>query len=253
MAWSMCRMMARWRAALAGGGQSSWQAQNRAFADAEAVWNLAGVVVSRDAISEVCRVELGGQNYYLKRYYQPGKGVRRWLGRSRACAEWENLRLFRDWGLPVPELAAYGQQWARDGYRGALVTAALPEAQGLDVLAERLQEPRWRTALLQRLARYVAILHRHGFAHGDLNWRNLLVNTQGEPEVHFIDCPGGRVWPWPLSRRKIAKDLWLLDKLARQYLSRSQRLRFYLDYRGVSRLDRADKRLLRAIAAKTKQ
>lgn len=253
MAWSVSGAIARSWAALAGGGEALWQAQDSAFADEAAVWALTGAVVSCDAISEVCRVERGGRSYYLKRYRQPGKGLRCWLGRSRVCAEWENLRLFRDWGLPVPELVAYGQRWDGDGYRGAMVTAALPSVQGLDALAERLRDPPWREALLQRLARYVAILHRHGFAHGDLNWRNLLVASQGEPEVYFIDCPGGRIWPWPLRRLKIAKDLWLLDKLARQYLSRSQRLRFYLMYRGIARLDGADKRLLRAIVAKTKQ
>lgn len=253
MAWSVNGVIARGWAALAGGGNMPWQAQNSAFADEAAVWALSGTLVSRDAISDVSRIERDGRSYYLKRYRQPGKGLRRWLGRSRVSAEWENLRLFRDWGLPVPELVAYGQRWDGGGYRGAMVTAALPCVQGLDALAERLREPRWRAALLQRLARYVAILHRHGFAHGDLNWRNLLVASQGKPEVYFIDCPGGRIWPWPLRRRKIAKDLWLLDKLARQYLSRSQRLRFYLMYRGIARLGSTDKRLLRAIAAKTKQ
>lgn len=253
MAWSVSGLIARGWTALAGRGQASWQAQNGAFADEAAVWALAGTVVSRDAISDVSRVELDGRSYYLKRYRQPGKGLRRWLGRSRVNAEWENLCLFRDWGVPVPELVAYGQRWDGDGYRGVMVTAALPSVQGLDALAERLRDPPWREALLQRLARYVAILHRHGFAHGDLNWRNLLVASQGEPEVYFIDCPGGRIWPWPLRRLKIAKDLWLLDKLARQYLSRSQRLRFYRMYRSIARLDGADKCLLRAIAAKTKQ
>lgn len=234
-------------------GQNLWYAESGDFAEPAAVWAWPGETVSRDAISEVRRVERAGRVYYLKLYRQPGKGWRRWLGRSRIRAEWENLQLFRAWGLPVPELAAYGEQWNGDGYRGAMVTAELAHTQGLDALAERLRERAWREALLGRLARYLAIMHQHGFAHGDLNWRNLLVATSGEPEIYFIDCPGGRVWPWPLRRPKIAKDLWLLDKLGRQHLSRSQRLRFYLAYRGVSRLDPADKRLLRAIVAKTKK
>jgi hypothetical protein len=43
------------------------------------------------------------------------------------------------------------------------------------------------------------------------------------------------------------KDLACLDKVAKYHLSRTQRLRFYLQYRGRERLSTADKRRVRGI------
>lgn len=248
------RWLARLGHLLAGRRQLWWQnpaaGSQPAFSDLGHAWDCTGATVSRDAISEVRRIDIDGHGYYAKYYRQPGKGWRRWLGRSRIRTEWENLRLFRELGLPVPDLVAYGEQWDSDGYRGVMVTAALANTAGLDALSERMQQREWRAAVFAQLARHLAVLHRHGFAHGDLNWRNLLITRSGEPRLFFIDCPQGRCWPWPLRSQKIDKDLWMLDKLGRQKLSRSQRLRFYLLYRGVQRLDAADKQRLRRIANK---
>lgn len=220
------------------------------FVDLCSAWACRGDSVSSDAISEVRRLEIGGRGYYAKLYRQPGKSWRRWLGRSRCRAEWENLLLFRAFGLPVPALAAYGEQWNADGYRGVLVTTELAGTAGLDALIEPLRQRVWRESVMGQLARCLAVMHDHGFAHGDLNWRNVLVTTDGEPRIFCIDCPAGRCWPWPLRAAKITKDLWMLDKLGRRYLSRSQRLCFYKLYRGVRYLDAADKRRLRHIVAK---
>lgn len=232
--------------------QNSWRitAAVDSFADIARTWDCQGETVSSDAISEVRRLWINGRGYYAKLYRQPGKGWRRWWGRSRCRTEWENLLLFRSWDLPTPDLAAYGEQWNANAYHGALVTAELVGTAGLDELAERMQQRAWREAVLGQLARCLAIIHTHGFAHGDLNWRNILVRKEGEPQIFFIDCPGGRIWPWPLRALKITKDLWLLDKLGQQHLSRSQRLRFYLQYRGIRRLDAADRQRIRRIAAK---
>jgi hypothetical protein len=48
-------------------------------------------------------------------------------------------------------------------------------------------------------------------------------------------------------RYRIVKDLACLDKLAKYHLSRTQRLRFYLDYAQKKRLDDADKRRIRKV------
>jgi hypothetical protein len=45
----------------------------------------------------------------------------------------------------------------------------------------------------------------------------------------------------------MAKDLACLDKVAKQVLSRTQRLRFYLQYRGRQRLNQVDKRRIRQV------
>ena len=74
---------------------------------------------------------------------------------------------------------------------------------------------------------------------------NLLVDEAGQ--VFFIDCPTGAFWWGPFLRYRIVKDLACLDKVACKVLSRTQRLRFYLQYRGRARLNAADKKRIRRI------
>ena len=52
---------------------------------------------------------------------------------------------------------------------------------------------------------------------------------------------------WPLLHYRIIKDLACLDKVAKRVLSRTQRLRFYLQYRGRVRLSQSDKQRVRRI------
>jgi hypothetical protein len=42
-------------------------------------------------------------------------------------------------------------------------------------------------------------------------------------------CPAGTFWWGPFLRYRIVKDLACLDKVAKYHLSRTQRLRFYLN------------------------
>ena len=48
-------------------------------------------------------------------------------------------------------------------------------------------------------------------------------------------------------RYRVIKDLACLDKIAKHHLSRSQRLAFFKLYLGKQRLDRMDRKQLRAI------
>lgn len=126
------------------------------------------------------------------------------------------------------------------------------ELQGTLDLAEmanrrdtRLADARWVDRISQQLADGTRTLHDHHFTHNDLKWRNLLVNDNAE--LFFIDCPTGSFWWGPLLRYRIVKDLACLDKVAKYHLSRTQRLRFYLQYRGRRRLSEGDKRRVRQI------
>lgn len=57
----------------------------------------------------------------------------------------------------------------------------------------------------------------------------------------LIDCPNGAFWVSFMLRYRITKDLACLDKVAKYHLSATQRLRFYLQYRGRERLNDSDK------------
>ncbi|WP_101675963.1 lipopolysaccharide kinase InaA family protein [Alloalcanivorax mobilis] len=217
----------------------------------EAAFAMPGRRVGVSSMGEVVYADLAGQGYYIKRYHRAGGHLQAWVGQPRVEREWRNLRRFQQWGLNVPEVVAYGQQ-RRAGHfqRGALVTRALDNSVDLATLARhadpRLGDPRWRDRVSRQVARALAVLHGHRFCHGDMKWRNVLV-TDDRDRVFLIDCPSGRFWWGPMLRYRRIKDLACLDKVARHQLSRSERLRFYLRYRGIARLGRADKREVRKV------
>ncbi|WP_277373663.1 lipopolysaccharide kinase InaA family protein [Pseudomonas sp. AA-38] len=221
-----------------------------AFGSLEAVFALQGERLTMDPLSEVIRIELQGIRYYVKRYWGAGKGLRRYLGRPRVKAEWQNLKLFAKWGIPTAPIVAYGLERNAGAFvRGALVTRELENTLDLAEIAkrqdERLANREWVLRVSQQLADGTRTLHDHHFTHNDLKWRNLLVNDNDE--LFFIDCPTGSFWWGPLLRYRIVKDLACLDKVAKYHLSRTQRLRFYLQYRGRRRLSEGDKRRVRQI------
>jgi len=233
-------------------GERIAPAAREAFADLQRVFALEGEWIAGDPLSQVLRVERGGLRYYVKRYWGAGKGLRRWLGRPRVKAEWQNLKHFAKWGIPTAPLVAWGLERAGGRFaRGALITGELPGTEDLAALAARddarLRDRAWVERVSRQLAQGTRRMHDQGFAHNDLKWRNLLVDEQGE--LFFIDCPTGAFWWGPFLRYRIIKDLACLDKVAKYQLSRSQRLRFYLQYRGRARLNAADKRRIRKILA----
>ena len=221
-----------------------------AFANLDAVFALEGERIARDPLSEVNRVSIAGERFYVKRYWAAGKGLRRFIGRPRVEAEWQNLQHFSDWGVAVAPLVAWGLQ-RRAGLfqRGALITAEVPGTMDMAAMAcsgdPRLADRQWVYRVSEQVASATRALHEHHFAHNDLKWRNLLVNEAGE--LFLIDCPSGDFWWGPLLNHRIVKDLACLDKVARYTLSRTQRLRFFLLYRQQQRMGPDDKALIRRI------
>lgn len=223
-----------------------------AFATLDAVFALQGEPIASDPLSEVLRVQVGSRFYYVKRYHGAGKHLRRFIGRPRVLAEWRNLMYFRAWGIPVATVVGYGME-RRCGFfqRGALITEELPNTQDMARLARgndpRLRDSRWLRHVLPQIAHATRIMHEHRFAHNDLKWRNILVDHLPLGNIHMIDCPGGTFWWGPFLERRKIKDLACLDKLGKYHLSRTQRLRFYLMYRGQQQLKRGDRARIRKI------
>lgn len=220
------------------------------FGGLDTVFALQGERLTRDPLSEVIRVERGGVCYYVKRYWGGGKGLRRFVGRPRVKAEWQNLKNFAKWGIPTAPIVAYGLERRFGSFvRGALVTRELENTLDMAHMAKhqgsRFSDPSWVATISTQLARATRTLHDHHFAHNDLKWRNLLVNERAE--LFLIDCPTGAFWWGPLLSYRVVKDLACLDKVASKVLSRSQRLRFYLQYCERERLSSTDKRRVRQI------
>lgn len=222
------------------------------FADLDAVFALEGEQITTDPISTVHKVWVGGRYYYVKRYTGAGKNLRRYVGRARIQAEWENLQHFQAWGIPSAIIVGFGLE-RRNGafYRGALVTQDLAGTTDLAQIARstdpRFHDRAWVNHVSRQIAHATRMMHDQRFAHNDLKWRNILVDEKAYPDVFMIDCPSGSFWWGPLLEYRIIKDLACLDKLGKQVLSRTQRLRFYHDYSDRKCLTAEDKKRVRAI------
>ena len=223
------------------------------FGTPETCLTLKGTQVSADVMSRVTRVEAGGQTYYIKCYHQHGKRLRRFLGRSRAKGEWQNLEYFARMNIPTPRLVAYGRHHTNGASLELLITAEVENSQDLASLAlkqpERFAGRAWSLAVMRQIADHTRRLHHDNFIHWDLKWRNILIQDHAEPKVYFFDSPLGKHWRAGLQHRGKIKDLGCLDLGARKVLTRSQRLRFYLLYRQMERLTPAAKKQIGKINA----
>lgn len=221
------------------------------FPDMKTSSEADGEKINGNWMSKVVKVTVGETSYYVKTYASRGRWLKRFLGRSRVRAEWENQALFHDLEIPAAEVVAYGETSPGTDYQGVVITREVRGTSDLDALyrakSSWLFDIGWRRAVIGRLAEATRKLHRYGFVHNDLKWRNILVETTDDPGVYLIDCPLGRKTFGPLLSRGRVKDLACLDKHGKVQLSRSDRLRFYLSYRGHERLDAVDKEEIRRV------
>ena len=215
------------------------------FGSLDLVFALDGERITHDPLSELIRVNRQGVDYYVKRYRNAGKGLRRYAARPRIKAEWQNLKRFAKWGIPTAEVIAQGLERKAGAFvRGAMITREILNSRDLADLAHHksplLSNPVWVKQVSAQVAHAARVMHTHHFTHNDLKWRNLLVDAQAK--VYLIDCPAGTFWWGPMLRYRIIKDLACLDKVAKYHLSNTQRLRFYLQYSQRARLNAQDKK-----------
>lgn len=228
---------------------------HNAFSSLDSVFALEGEVITQSRLCTVSRVKLDGHTYYIKKYHKSAEGLSLLAPLSKGRREWRNLLAFKQWGLPAAELAAYGEQSRWQFPRKAIViTRGIEQAPDLahlyNTAAAELRDDRWVRAVSGQVAHATRVMHQHKFAHNDWKWRNILArNTEAGPEIFMIDCPAGQHWTWPFFEYRRIKDLACLDKVANKVLSRTQRLRFYLDYCERNRLTADDKTVIRKITA----
>ena len=111
------------------------------FGDLASVFALEGKRLTRDPLSEVVLIERDGVRYYVKRYWGAGKGLRRYIGRPRVKAEWQNLKNFAKWGIPTAPIVAYGLERKGGAFvRGALITRELEHTRDLALMAKKGDE-----------------------------------------------------------------------------------------------------------------
>jgi tRNA A-37 threonylcarbamoyl transferase component Bud32 len=222
------------------------------FSSVEKVFSCNGELIVKDKISEVIKFYGSTKTYYIKRYTASGKKFRSFFRKSLICSEWENLVSLKKMGLPVPNLIAHGEKMKNGHFLGgALITEEVKNsanlAQHLSSNTDLINNKKWLYSVIDQIAHYIHEMHDHKFIHRDLNLRNILVQTLGNPAVYFIDCPAGGFKKGFYLKRGIIRDLAHLDKVARYLMSTKDLLRFYKKYKQIDKLTPDDKKLIAQI------
>lgn len=210
--------------------------------------------------------------------YRPGRrGFKFLLRLSKAMSEAMNLRRLARWGVPAVRVVAVGSHRTWWGLASAmLVTAEWSDAttladharanwpirgsgpahyrdfrvQSEGPISQSAQADQQEIAGL--LARVVRAMHGHNFFHRDLQWRNILVRHRagGPWEVRLIDCPRG-FYNWGGIARTYFRvaDLASLDRFACIFMTRTERLRWLMQYLNIEKMDAAARRFARRIIA----
>ena len=158
------------------------------------------------------RVELPGGLRVVVRLYRRGGLVARvvrdtYLGpRPRPLHELAVTVEARRRGVVAPEVLGARVEGGLV-YRGALVTAEVPNARTLITALRAAAGARERCALAARAGRAVARLHDAGVYHADLNLTNLLVGPNGADDVVVVDFDRARVRGGSLGARARRRNL----------------------------------------------
>ncbi|MBO0699042.1 MAG: hypothetical protein J2P46_11655 [Zavarzinella sp.] len=148
---------------------------------------------------------------------------------AAALRSWANGHALRDRGLPTP------RPWLvfhrrRFGLRtvGYLLCEFVPDARNLhEVIAKATADE--KRQLIDRLARWVRLMHDRGVSHRDLKAANILITADGD--CQFIDLVGVRTRP-RVSRSLRVRDLTRLNAsfVGSPHVTRADRLRFLRTY-----------------------
>lgn len=219
------------------------------FANSDKVLSIKeGQLISASSISRVIKFTTHGINFYIKHYFTKGKRLRKFFGRPRFKAEWENLAFCKKLNILVPNVVAYGVKknpFSLKAREGFIITEEVPNATDLVNLVNEyphlLKNLAWRRRVMIIIAGYVRSMHAVNFIHYDLQWRNILVTRSFDcPQVYLFDIPSGRKRRYSF-KNGVIRDFYNLYKTAHKFLSRTECLRFYLLYKNKTALNHEDK------------
>jgi tRNA A-37 threonylcarbamoyl transferase component Bud32 len=201
---------------------------------------------------------------YLKRYDRPPitAQVKNWLShrkrKSYSGFEVEAARELAAEGIKTPKIICYGEQWGLlFEKRSFIATEKIPNAEALErKLPPYFEGPatrdnlRLRRDFIARLASFVNKFHRTQYRHRDLYFSHIYCGSNGS--FYLIDL--ARAFKPMLFRERFrVKDIAQLHYSAPgKHFSRTDRLRFYLQYFSQKKLTANNKAFIRKIMKKTK-
>lgn len=195
--------------------------------------NYAGDMhyLSQDSISDVAKITLSGQKFFLKRYQKPGKHLLRKLSRftryiqSRAAREFSNLLYFSNNGFNTPEVIFFAEHKGRS----CLITKEIEDSYNLSEYYSKHKVNKTNFIYLLKFTEIIRALHKQGFIHRDYKLRNVLIDNNGK--LYLIDCPSGFTdYSKIFFNRFVTHDFTVIYKDLKKVLSATQMLRLYKHY-----------------------
>jgi tRNA A-37 threonylcarbamoyl transferase component Bud32 len=195
---------------------------------------LGGVITCGHPDRNVARLELGPAGdlpVFLKREHRVpwrDRWANAWAGFgfvSKSRRESVILQQLAASGVGCPEVVAVGE----DGGSAFLLLRAISGAMELRRHLAACREPH-RRHLAVALGRALARIHASGFDHPDLYAKHVLVSSDDEPRLHFLDWQRSRRRP-AVSWARRCRDLAALDAtLADDLATPRERLRCLAAY-----------------------
>lgn len=227
--------------------------------------NLAKANLARHRARMKFEIESPRTTVFLKRYDRPpiSAQLRSWTAAHRrmSCGLFEvkAVNKLAAAGIKTPKILFYGEQWgiffekrsfiAAEGITDAeSLERKLPDYFGGPASAENL---RLRRDFIARLADFVKRFHETDYRHRDLYLSHIFYSDSGS--FYLIDL--ARAFkPIVLRRRFRIKDIAQLYYSApAECFSKTDRLRFYLEYARQNKLTAKNKVFVRRVVNKAKR
>jgi hypothetical protein len=235
--------------------------EQHGLASFDALWALQLEPVDepnteRGGYSTVCRLELDGHAYYLKRQTNHlTRSLSHPLGEPTFARELRNIRSYRELGIPALEAAYFAARKSAKESKAILLTRALD---GWSDLYQMLQSwdaltQQQRRNIILACARLAANLHAAGQLHGCFYPKHIFLRPQDESyQACLIDLEKTR--PLWFGRRDRIKDLepllrranaWTEDEVhlfLATYLGGEAGVERWMDSLGARQRDKAGRR-----------
>jgi len=199
---------------------------------------------------------------FLKRYDRPPIAVqlKNWFSHRgrKACSlcELESASELAAQGINTPKIICYGEEWGTlFEKRSFIISEKIPDAESLErKLPIYFEGPctvknlKLRRDFIAKSAAFVRRFHQTAYRHRDLYFSHIYHGDNGE--FYLIDL--ARAFkPVLLRQRFRTKDIAQLHYSApARRFSRTDRMRFYLDYAGKGKLTANDKAFIRKVMRK---
>jgi hypothetical protein len=214
---------------------------------------------TKDGWSGVCRVEIGGRFFFLKKQENYlAYSISKPLGQSLVEREFNNLKTFADLKIPAMTVVYCAVRKSAGNLQGMILTEALDSYQPLDEI--------WKNGelgvvqkrkVMCAIADLINLMHTKNMVHTGLYPKHIFIHAEfasggaaTEPECRLIDLEKAR--PAKYQSKKQLRDL---NKFYRYsgILSRTDKLAFLLRYLGQFTCNSEVRKFLKKVQSVSKK